>query len=329
MSKLVTIYGGSGFLGRHIARRMAREGWRVRVACRRPNEALFVKPYGSVGQVDPVLCNIRDEASVARAMAGADAVVNCVGTFDKGGANNFDAVQHEAAARIARIAAASGVTSLVHISAIGADAGSASAYQRSKAQGEAAVSAAFPAAVILRPSVLFGPGDAFFNRFAGQSRLGPILPIIGGNTRFQPVYVEDVAEAAVVAALGKAPSGTYELGGPDAESFRGLMGRMLTVINRRRLVVNLPFWVGGLLGGMLDIASAFTLGLVKNRILTRDQVKSLRHDNIVASNARGFAELGIAPTAMAAVLPDYLWRFRPSGQYDAIKASAKNLRKHG
>ena len=328
MSKLVTIYGGSGFLGRHIARRMAREGWRVRVACRRPNEALFVKPFGDVGQVEPVLCNIRDDASVAAAMAGADAVVNCVGTFDKGGANSFDAVQVAGAARIARIAAQSGVSSLVHVSAIGADAQSASAYQRTKAEGEAAVRAAFPAAVILRPSVLFGAGDAFFNRFAGQSRLGPILPIIGARTLFQPVFVEDVAEAAVQGALGHA-AGVYELGGPDVDTFRGLMGRMLATINRRRLVVNLPFWLGSVIGSALDIASAVTLGLVKNRILTRDQVKSLRHDNVVAKGAKGFADLGIEPTAMGSVLPEYLWRFRPSGQYAAIKASAKNLRKNG
>lgn len=329
MSKLVTIYGGSGFLGRQIARRMAREGWRVRVACRRPNEALFVKPYGAVGQVEPVFCNVRDDASVAAAMAGASAVVNCVGTFDRGGANNFEAIQHQAAGRIARLAADAGVGALVHVSAIGADANSDSAYQRSKAEGEAAVKAAFPGAIILRPSVMFGPGDGFFNRFAGQSRLGPILPIIGGGTKFQPVYVDDVAEAAVKAALGQAEAGVYELGGPDVDTFRGLMGRMLRTIHRRRLVINLPFWVGGLIGGLLDVGSAFTLGLVKNRILTKDQVRSLRHHNVVSANAKTFSNFGMKPTAMGAVLPDYLWRFRPAGQYDAIMASAKNLRHHG
>lgn len=328
MSRLVTIFGGSGFLGRQIARRMAKEGWRVRVACRRPNEALFVKPYGAVGQVEPVLCNIRDNASVAQALAGADAVVNCVGTFDKGGANNFDAVQHVAAGRIARLAAEAGVERLVHISAIGASARSASAYQRSKAQGEAAVTAAIPGAVILRPSVMFGVGDGFFNRFAGMALMGPILPIVGGKTRFQPVHVEDVAEAAVKGLLGQAPAGVYELGGPDVDTFRGLMGRMLAVIHRRRLVLNLPFWLAGLMGGALDFSSALTLRLIPNGILTRDQVKSLRHDNVVAPGAKGFAELGITPVAIGAVLPDYLWRFRPSGQFDAITASAKNLRKH-
>ena len=329
MSRLVTIYGGSGFLGRQIARLMAKEGWRVRVACRRPNEALFVRPYGAVGQVEPVLCNIRDDASVAAAMAGADAVVNCVGTFDRGGANNFGAVQRDGAGRIARLAAASGVGRLVHLSAIGADAGSDSLYQQSKAEGEAAVRAAFPGAVILRPSIMFGPGDGFFNRFAGQTRLGPILPILGANTRFQPVYVEDVAQAAVKAALGEAESGVYELGGPDVDTFRGLMQRMLGVIKRRRLIVNLPFFVGGFIGGLLDIGSACTLGLVRNSILTRDQVRSLRRDNVVAEGAKNLSNFGMTPTAMGAVLPDYLWRFRPAGQYDAIMASARNLRKHG
>ncbi len=329
MSKLVTIYGGSGFLGRQIARLMAKEGWRVRVACRRPNEALFVKPYGAVGQVEPVLCNIRNDASVAAAMAGADAVVNCVGTMDAGGVNNFDAVHVEAAARIARLAAAQGARHLVHVSALGADAAGESLYSQSKAQGEAAVLAAFPGAVILRPSVMFGPGDHFFNRFATQSLLGPVLPIVGGKTRFQPVYVEDVARAAVKGLTGAAPAGTYQLGGPDVDTLKGLMGRMLGAIGRRRLVLNLPLWVGSVIGWFLDVGSALTLRLVPNRILTTDQVRSLQADNVVAPGAAGLADLGIAPTAMASVLPDYLWRFRPSGQYDAIKASARNLKKQG
>ncbi len=328
MSKLVTIYGGSGFLGRYIARRMAKAGWRVRVAVRRPNEALFVKPYGAVGQVEPILCNIRDDASVRAAMTGADAVVNCVGTFDKRGRNNFDAVQVEGAGRIARIAAETGVTRMVHISAIGSDGESDSDYARTKAKGEAAVRAAFPGAVILRPSVIFGPEDGFFNRFAGMSRMGPVLPVVGAGTKFQPVYVDDVAQAAVKGILGEA-SGTYELGGPDVATFRELMVEMLTVINRRRLVVNMPFWVARIIAGLLDFGSMVTGGLISNTILTSDQVKSLRHDNVVAAGARGFADLGIAPTPTHAVLPDYLWRFRPSGQYDAIKASAKNLRRHG
>lgn len=328
MSKLVTIYGGSGFLGRYIARRMAKEGWRVRVAVRRPNEALFVKPYGSVGQVEPVFCNIRDDASVRAAMTGADAVVNCVGTFDKRGANNFDAVQTEGAGRIARIAAETGVERLVHISAIGADVESDSDYARSKAEGEAAILSAFPTAMILRPSVIFGPEDGFYNRFASMSRMGPILPLVGAETRFQPVYVDDVALAAVAGVLGQA-TGTYELGGPDVATFRELMQDMLKVINRRRLIVNMPFWKARIMAALLDFGSFLTGGLISNRILTRDQVKSLRKDNVVAADAKGLSDLGIVATPADAVLPDYLWRFRPSGQYDAIKASARNLRKHG
>jgi NADH dehydrogenase len=327
MSKLVTIYGGSGFLGRQIARLMAKDGWRVRVACRRPNEALFVRPYGAVGQVEPVFCNIRDDASVAAVMEGADAVVNCVGTFDARGRNSFEAIQHHGAARIARIAAAKGVPALVHLSSIGADAGSSSAYQRSKAEGESAVRSAFAPAIILRPSVMFGAGDGFFNRFAGQSLLGPVLPITGGGTRFQPVFVEDVAEAAAKAVKGEVAAGVYELGGPETDTLRGLIDRMLETIGRRRLVVNLPFWVAGVIGGALDISSALTLGLVSNRILTLDQVRSLRTDNVVSAGARGLADIGVTSTAMGAVLPDYLWRFRPAGQYAAIKASARNLKK--
>ncbi|MGB3315177.1 MAG: complex I NDUFA9 subunit family protein [Albidovulum sp.] len=327
MSKLVTIYGGSGFVGRYIARRMAKEGWRVRVACRRPNEALFVKPYGAVGQVEPVFCNIRDDASVRAAMAGADAVVNCVGTFDKGGRNNFEAVQVEGAERIARIATEGGVAAMVHISAIGADAEAEADYSRTKADGEAAILATFPNALILRPSVIFGPEDGFFNRFAGMSRMGPILPLVGAETKFQPVYVDDVAQAAVLGILGKA-SGTFELGGPDAGTLRHFVEEMLGVIHRRRLVLNMPFWKARIMAALLDFGSILTGGLVTNKILTRDQVKSLKVDNTVAADAKGLADLGITATPISAVVPDYLWRFRPSGQYDAIKASARNL-KHG
>jgi uncharacterized protein YbjT (DUF2867 family) len=327
MGKLVTIFGGSGFVGRYIARRMAKEGWRVRVAVRRPNEALFVRPYGTPGQVEPVACNIRDEASVRVALRGADAVVNCVGILNRSGKNSFDAVQAEGAGRIARIAAAEGVRQMVQISAIGADAGSDSAYSRTKAEGEAAVLAAFPGAVILRPSIIFGTEDGFFNRFAGMSRMGPILPVVGANTLFQPVYVDDVAQAAVKAVLGQADPGVYELGGPEVETFRGLMQRMLAVIQRRRAVVNVPFWVANIMGFAFDALQAVTLGLIENKMITRDQVRNLRRDNVVASDAKGIADLGIQPTAMEAVLPDYLWRFRPSGQFAAIKDSAKNLKK--
>ena len=325
MSKLVTIYGGSGFVGRYIARRMAKAGWRVRVAVRRPNEAIFVKPYGVVGQVEPVLCNIRDDASVAQVMAGADAVVNCVGILAKNGKNTFDAVQADGPARIARIAAQQGITQMVHVSAIGADTQSDSDYARTKGEGEAAVLEHMPGAVILRPSIVFGPEDGFFNRFAGMSRMGPILPVVGADTMFQPVYVDDVAKAAELALTGDVAPGVYELGGPDARSFRDLMAMMLNIIRRRRAVVNIPFPIASLMGFGFDMVNVVTLGLIPAQI-TRDQVRNLRRNNVVAADAMGFAALGIEPVAMESVLPDYLWRFRPSGQYDAIKESAKNLR---
>ena len=326
MSKLVTIYGGSGFVGRYIARRMAKNGWRVRVACRRPNHAGFVRTYGTVGQVEPILCNIRDEASVRQALVGADAVINCVGILTENGKNKFADVQAEGAGRVAQLAAAEGVETLVQVSAIGADADSDSAYARTKAQGEAAVLDAFPNAVILRPSIVFGPEDEFFNRFASMSRLGPILPVVGADTKFQPVHVDDVARAAEMAALGQAAPGIYELGGPDVDTFRELMENMLGEIRRRRLIVNQPFWLARLIAGGFDLLETLTLGLFHNSVLTRDQVRNLSRDNVVSEGARGFADLGITPISMEAVLPDYLWRYRPSGQYAAVKESAQNLR---
>lgn len=326
MSKLVTIYGGSGFVGRYIARRMAAEGWRVRVAVRRPNEALFVKPYGAVGQLEPVLCNIRDDASVALAMAGADAVVNCVGILNQTGKNSFEAVQVEGAARVARIAAEQGVARMVHISALGADADSDSEYARTKALGEAAVLEHMPNAVILRPSVIFGTEDGFFNRFAAMAKWGPFLTIAGAETRFQPVFVDDVAKAAVMGVLGQAAPGVYELGGPETATLRELVTLMLEVIHRRRIVVGLPFWMARIVASMLDLVQYVSFQLVKNGILTRDQLRNLRRDNVVSEGAKGFADLGIRPMAMEAVLPDYLWRFRPSGQYDDITRSARELR---
>lgn len=327
MNKLVTIYGGSGFVGRYIARRMAKEGWRVRVAVRRPNDALFVKPYGVVGQVEPVACNIRDDASVRAAMQGADAVVNCVGILNKAGKNTFDSVQASGAARIAQIAAEEGVGQLVHLSAIGADADSASEYQQTKAAGEAAVLAAFPGAMILRPSIIFGNEDGFFNRFAAMTRFSPVLPVVGAATLFQPVHVDDVAQAAVKGITGAAAPGIYELGGPEVATFRELMQRMLAEIRRRRLIVNIPFFAASIMGGVLDMVQTLSLGLFNNGMITRDQVRNLRTHNVVAPGAKGFAELGITPMAMGPVLPEYLWRYRPSGQYAAIKESAKNLRK--
>lgn len=326
MTKLVTIYGGSGFVGRYIARRMAAEGWRVRVAVRRPNEAIFVRPYGVVGQVEPVLCNIRDDASVAAAMAGADAVVNCVGILLEQGRNSFEAVQADGPERIARLAAEAGIGRMVHVSALGADAESDSAYQRSKAEGEAGVLRHMPQAVILRPSVVFGTEDGFFNRFAGMMRLTPVLPIVGGNTEFQPVWVDDVARAAAQGVLGQAAPGVYELGGPDVRTLRALIGDMLEECRRTRIVFNMPFWVARIMAFGLDMVQVVSGGLIANNMLTRDQVRSLSTDNVVSADAKGFADLGIEPVAMEAILPEYLWRYRPSGQYDAIRESASNLR---
>ena len=328
MPKLVTIYGGSGFVGRYIARRMAKQGWRVRVAVRRPNEALFVKTYGVVGQVEPVPCNIRDDASVLAALQGADAVVNCVGLLAENGKNTFEALQRAGAGRVARLAFETGITHLVHLSALGAESASPSHYSRTKAAGEHAVLAAFPSAVILRPSIVFGAEDAFFNRFAAMSQFAPILPVIGASTRFQPVYVEDVAQAAVLGALGTAEPGIYELGGPEVFSFRELMEKMLLVIKRRRLILNVPFFAARLMGFGFDMLQKLTAGVLQNGIITRDQVKSLGSDNIVGVGSKTLTDLNVEPVAMAAVLPDYLWRFRPSGQYASIKDSANNLKPH-
>jgi len=324
MPKLVTIYGGSGFVGRYIARRMAKAGWRVRVAVRRPNEAMFVRPYGSVGQVEPVFCNVRDDASVASVLNGADAVVNCVGVLTEAGKNTFTAVQADGAERIARMAAAAGVARMVHISAIGADAASESEYSRTKAAGEAGVLAHMPNAMTLRPSVIFGNEDEFFNRFAAMAGMGPILPIVGADSRFQPVYVDDVAAAAVMGVEGKAV-GVYELGGPDVQTMRELMHTTLGVVQRRSLVMNIPFWIAKIMATGFKVAQVCSLGIIKAPF-TKDQIANLRNDNVVAEGAQGFDALGIRPAAMGAILPDYLWRFRPSGQYAEIKNSAKNLR---
>lgn len=326
MAKLVTIYGGSGFLGRQIARIMAREGWRVRVAVRRPNEALFVRTYGAVGQVDPVPCNVRDDLSVRAAMADADAVINCVGILVREGKNTFDAIHEEAAGRIARIAAQAGVAQFVHLSAIGADAESDSRYAASKGRGEAAVLEHRPDAIILRPSVMFGTDDNFFNKLAGMSRLGPVMFVPGDNTQIQPVFVEDVARAAAMAAEGRTAPGIFELGGPEVMTMRGVARLVLSVTGRRRALVNMPHWMARFMGGSLDAVQVVSGGLLTNRIITRDQARTLRHPNIVAEGVRGFADLGIEPTAAAAVLPSYLWRFRDSGQFAEITASAQNLR---
>ena len=308
---LVTIIGGSGFVGCRIAQCMARRGWRVRVACRRPNDAMYVKPYGEVGQVQPVQCNIRDEASTRAVIQDADAVVNCVGLLSEWGRNTFDACHAEGAGLVARIAAEEGVAHLAHLSAIGADTDSNSDYACSKAVGEVSVTAAFPGAVILRPSVVFGAEDGFFNRFAGMARLIPlVLPIVGAATRFQPVWVEDVAEAAAKAACGEAGPGVYELGGPSVYTLREVVELMLNVTRRRRLIVNIPFASARI--------NAWFLQMLPNPLLTVDQVRLLEHDNVVSDGARGLADLGIHPTAAEGMIEGYLYAYRPQGQYTQL-----------
>jgi NADH dehydrogenase len=326
MPPIVTIFGGSGFVGRYVAQRMARAGWRVRVAVRRPNEAHFVRPYGFVGQVEPIQANIRDEASTRAAIAGADAVVNCVGVLAEGGRQTFAAIVDEGAVRVARIAAEEGVARLVHVSALGADIDSESVYAHAKGKAEAGIREVFPAAVILRPSILFGDGDGFFNRFAGMARMSPVVPVIGPDTRFQPAYVDDVAAAAALAVTDEVTPGIYELGGPEVIGFRALIKEILAVIRRRRLVVAVPGGLARIQAGFLDRLQRWSGGLFTNSVLTRDQVKLLRQDNVVSPGARGFAELGIAPTAMEAVLESYLYVYRPSGQYTEIKESAVRMR---
>ncbi len=313
--QLVTVFGGSGFIGRYIVRRLARAGHRVRVAIRRPDEGLFLKPFGAVGQIDLIQANVRDDASVARAVAGADAVVNLVGILYEGGRQTFDAVQAEGAGRIARAAAAAGVARLVHVSALGAAADSPSDYARAKAEGEAQVLAAFPKATILRPSVVFGAEDDFFNRFGRMARMAPALPLIGGGqTRFQPVFVDDVA-AAIFNALDRddAQGRVYELGGPKVYSFEEIMNLVLETTCRRRPLVPVPFFVARMLGSIL--------GLLPFPPLTRDQVVLLERDNVVGAGAPGLADLGVAPTPAEAVLESYLGRYRRAGTKVAARFS--------
>ena len=305
--RLVTVYGGSGFLGRYVVKRLAEKGARIRVAIRRPEEGLFLKPAGDVGQIDVVQTNLRHAGSVAAALAGADAAVNLVGILYPSGRQTFESVHVEGAGTVARAAAAAGLRHLVHVSAIGADPDSPARYARSKAAGEAAVRGAFPAATILRPSVVFGPEDDFLNRFAALARISPALPLIGGGSmRFQPVYVGDVA-GAVLAALDRSDAAgrIYELGGPKTYSFRELLEFVLLAIGRRRPLVPLPFWLA-------TIDAAF-LELLPAPLLTRDQVRLLRQDNVVSPGAPGLADLGIEPTALEAVAQTYLARFRRGG----------------
>ena len=310
---LITVFGGSGFVGQHVVQALGRRGYRIRVAVRRPNEALFLKTSGVVGQIEPVQANIRDDASVRAAVEGASAVINLVGILSESGKQKFTAVQAEGAGRVARLARAAGVPVFIQMSSIGADEHSPSHYSRSKAHGEAAVRAACPDAAILRASVIFGAEDQFFNRFAALARLSPVLPLVGAETSFQPVYVKDVAEAVVrVLETDVADGKVIELGGPAILTMRGIMEAMLHVIRRKRILVPVPLGLARL--------KAFFLQMLPNPILTVDQVRSLGINNVVSEAAkaegRTLEGLGITPTAVQTILPTYLARFRKRGQYE-------------
>ena len=309
---LVTVFGGSGFLGRHVVRALAQRQYRIRVAVRRPELCGHLRPMGRVGQIHAVQANLRYPDSVAAAVRDADIVVNLVGILFERGRQRFDAVQAEGAEVVAQAAKTAGAR-LVHVSAIGADADSPSRYAQSKAEGERLVAAALPESTIMRPSIVFGPEDDFFNRFAALARLAPALPLPGGgHTRFQPVFAGDVGEAIAKAVDGDAkPGAIYELGGPDVRTFKELMEFILHTIGRRRLLLPVPF-------GMLKLQAAFAQFLPKPPI-TPDQVELLRADNVVSAAARSdgrtLEALGIVPESIAAIVPTYLWRFRKAGQF--------------
>ena len=311
---LVTVFGGSGFVGRSIVRALAKRGYRIRVAVRRPDLAGFLQPMGNVGQISLVQANLRYRASVDAAVAGATHVVNCVGILHEAGRNTFDAVQEFGARAVAEAARAAGAT-LTHISAIGADASSQSSYARTKGRAEAAVLAIKPDAVILRPSVVFGQDDSFFNKFGRMSQTMPFLPLIGGGkTRFQPVFVEDVAEAAVRAIDGKlTPGAVYELGGPAVMTFKECLETVLQVVDRHKPLVPMPFGIASLIGSIASLVPFV------QPPLTADQVTLLKSDNIVSRQAteagRTLAGMGIVPTMVDTVLPTYMVQYRPQGQF--------------
>ncbi|MFD2238908.1 complex I NDUFA9 subunit family protein [Aureimonas populi] len=309
--KLVTVFGGSGFLGRYVVQELASRGHRVRVACRRPDLAYHLQIAGRLGQIQPIQANLRYPWSIERAVEGADHVVNLVGILTEAGKQKFNALQAQGAKDVAEAAAAQGA-GLVHMSAIGADENASSRYARSKALGERHVFAARPDAVVLRPSIVFGAEDQFFNRFAGMARLSPVLPLVGAQTLFQPVFVNDVAQAVGVAVDDKVAGGRiYELGGPEVLSFQRLMEEMLLVIDRKRRILSIPEGIASRLAGLME--------KLPGAPLTSDQVLQLQHDNVVSDAAkaegRTFEAFGIHPRTLEAILPTYLVRFRPQGQF--------------
>jgi NADH dehydrogenase len=325
-SQLVTVFGGSGFLGRHVVRALARRGYRVRAAVRRPDLAGYLQPLGTVGQVTAVQANLRYPDSVAAAVRDADAVVNLVGILQEKGRQSFSGVQAQGARAVAQACAHFGVERLVQVSALGAAGDSSSRYAVSKAEGEAAVLSLVGNAVVLRPSIMFGPEDTFFNRFAALVRMLPVLPLAGAETRFQPVFVGDVAEAIARAIDGQVEGGkVYELGGPEVKTLRELVDYVCEVTGRKRIIAPLPFSLARLQAGVMEIVDLLSLGLLPAEFrLTRDQVALLASDNIVSQAAqdegRTLQGLGIAPVAVAAEVPSYLWRFRKSGQFDTARA---------
>ena len=318
LDTLVTVFGGSGFLGRNVVRALAKRDYRIRVAVRRPELAGYLQPAGKVGQIHSVQANLRYPASVEAAMRDSHIAVNLVGILTESGAQTFDAVQGKGAETVARAASGAGART-VHVSAIGADENSESRYARAKAAGEKAVLSALPSATILRPSILFGPEDQFTNRFAALARLSPMLPLIGGGeTKLQPAYVGDVATAVADAVDGKTKAGaTYELGGPEVLSMREIMKIILDITDRKRMLVSLPFGLAKLQAMFLQFAP----GPLK---LTPDQVALLRSDNVVSDTAKAagltFEGLGISPDSIEAIAPQYLWRFRPAGQFQRKNA---------
>jgi len=313
MSKgLITVFGGSGFLGKHVVRALVKDGWRVRVPCRRPHTANDLRVIGNVGQIQLMQSNIRFRDSVMRAVAGSDAVINLVSILFQEGKQKFDGVHIEGAEHLAEAAKAAGVSNFIQVSAIGADAESDSEYTSTKAKAEAIIQTAIPSADIVRPSIMFGPEDDFFNRFAKMATLAPALPLIGGSTQFQPVYAGDVAQA-IAKLAGRGTSGeTYELGGPRVYSFKELMQFILETTDRRRLLLPVP-WIGASALGMVGEISGF-LPFVKP-FLTRDQVTNLKVDNVADPDAKGFADLGIDLETIESIVPPYLERFRKHGQF--------------
>jgi uncharacterized protein YbjT (DUF2867 family) len=311
-TRLVTVFGGSGFLGRNVVRALAKDGWRIRVAVRRPERANFLMPAGRVGQIQIVKCNVRDDAAVREALKHANSAINLVGIIAQTGRQRFQALHVDAAERVARLAREAGISRLLHVSALGASKDAPSRYFQTCAEGQARVREGFPGAIIVRPSLLFGPDDDFFNKFAWLARMLPVLPLIGGgHTRFQPVFVGDVAQAIARLIDDPAAAGKdYEFGGPEILTFKQLLQLILKETHRKRLLLPIPFFIARIQGAILQF--------LPMKLLTLDQVRMLETDCSVRSKLPGLKELGIVPTAIEAIVPSYLWRFRKAGEFEIV-----------